>query len=248
MLILEDNNQLLFLWKEFGSDKSYVKKRAQGVEWLAFYCMLKKYYLNSNNFIQVVLGLNNLKIVNKLQKLIHERFLTSLKEKVTSAKKDDDIIICNNTKIQELVEKEIEEKKVGSTIFMRFNISCVIHYLLCKTSTQYTNEDSKVKYSYLVAEATLAKGINRNSFQTALATIGVTNQCSKQTYHNYQNHMYKPIIEDAKFSSMTILLEILDQLEANHLPNQEKILPVGDLSDSIQWKILVQQNLRIILQ
>ncbi|CAB4405053.1 unnamed protein product [Rhizophagus irregularis] len=39
--------------------------------------------------------------------------------------------------------------------------------------------------------------------------------------------MYKPIIDSAKISSEIILLEILDQLEANHLPGQEKVLPVG---------------------
>ncbi|CAI2183414.1 9252_t:CDS:1, partial [Funneliformis geosporum] len=95
------------------------------------------------------------------------------------------------------------------------------------TSTQYTNEDPEIKYSRLVAEVTLTGRINRNSFQTALATIGVTNQCSKQSYHNYQNRMYKPIIESAKFSCKTILLEIFDQLEANHLLGQEKILSIG---------------------
>jgi len=40
---------------------------------------------------------------------------------------------------------------------------------------QYSNEDSGVKYSHLVAGATLAGGMNRNSFQNALATIGITN-------------------------------------------------------------------------
>ena len=43
--------------------------------------------------------------------------IKSLKEKITSAKKHDDIITIN-TEIQKLVEKEIEEKKLGSTIFM----------------------------------------------------------------------------------------------------------------------------------
>ncbi len=92
---------------------------------------------------------------------------------------------------------------------------------------QYSNEDSGVKYSHLVAGATLAGGMNRNSFQTALAAIGVTNQCSKRSYHNYQNHMYKPIIESAKQSSKTILLEILDHLEDIYLPGQEKVLSIG---------------------
>jgi len=43
--------------------------------------------------------------------------IKNLKEKITSAKKHDDIITIN-AEIQKLVEKEIEEKKLGSTIFM----------------------------------------------------------------------------------------------------------------------------------
>ena len=39
--------------------------------------------------------------------------------------------------------------------------------------------------------------------------------------------MYKPIIDSAKFSSEVMLYEILDQLELNHLPGQERVLPVG---------------------
>ncbi|UZO15818.1 uncharacterized protein OCT59_007233 [Rhizophagus irregularis] len=92
---------------------------------------------------------------------------------------------------------------------------------------QYSNEDSDIKYSHLIAGATLTGRMNRNSFQTALATIEVTNQCSKRSYHNYQNHMYKPIIESAKQSSKTILLEILDHLKEIYLLKQEKVLPIG---------------------
>jgi len=55
--ILENNNQLLFSWEEFSSDVSYSNKKAQGVEQLAFHCMLKKYGLESNNTIRSILGL-----------------------------------------------------------------------------------------------------------------------------------------------------------------------------------------------
>ena len=58
MSILEDDNQLLFFWKEFSSDTSYAKKKAQGVERLAFHCMLKQYHLDSNYSILSVLDLN----------------------------------------------------------------------------------------------------------------------------------------------------------------------------------------------
>jgi hypothetical protein len=67
MSILEDNNQLLFLWEEFGSDTLYAEKKVQDAERLAFHCMLKKYRLDSNNSIQSILGLNNSEIINKLQ-------------------------------------------------------------------------------------------------------------------------------------------------------------------------------------
>jgi len=73
----------------------------------------------------------------------------------------------------------------------------------------------------------LLEGINRNSIQITLATIGVTNQCSKKSFYNYQACMYEPIFDGAKSSSETLLCEILDQLELVHLPGQEKVLPVG---------------------
>jgi hypothetical protein len=124
------------------------------------------------------------------------------------------------------LDNVVSNRKLHTTV-LGFNITCIIDCLLCKTSTQYSNEDPEIKYSYLVAGATLSGGINRNSLQTALAMIGVTNQCSKTSYHNYQNRMYKPIIESAKMSSRTILLEILDHLEDTYSPGQEKVLPIG---------------------
>ena len=74
MSILESNKQLLFSWEEFGSDTSYIKKNAQGVEKIAFHYMLKKYGLHSNNSIQSVLGLNIPELVHKLQLLVYEKF------------------------------------------------------------------------------------------------------------------------------------------------------------------------------
>ncbi|PKK55563.1 hypothetical protein RhiirC2_802068 [Rhizophagus irregularis] len=62
---------------------------------------------------------------------------------------------------------------------------------------------------------------------SALATIGITNQCCKKTYYDSQARIYKPIIDSAKSSCDTILYEILDQLELTHLSGQEKVLPVG---------------------
>ncbi|GET63908.1 hypothetical protein GLOIN_2v1801635 [Rhizophagus irregularis DAOM 181602=DAOM 197198] len=167
---------------------------------------------------------------NKTIKMLKERII-SLNGETENEK--NDITTLNNLETQRLVEKEIKKKNLGSTIFMStaqyfsillslpcpnchdlitsnqtfyttvlgFRIFCVVTCLLCKTSTQYSNEDSGIKYSRLVAGATLSGVMNRNSFQTALATIGVTNQCSKQSYNRHQ--------------------------APNHLPGQEKVLPVG---------------------
>ncbi|GBC42943.2 uncharacterized protein OCT59_007997 [Rhizophagus irregularis] len=291
--ILESNNQLLFFWEEFGLDVSYSNRKAHGVERLAFHCMLKKYNLESNTTIRSILGLYDPQVINKLQRLVYEKFplryptifqmespavlsenlqnnakkkeetlhqkITTINNKSENTIETDDIIALNDAEIQKSVEKELEEKRLGSVIFMStsqylsmllslpcpncldiiasnrtfytrvsgFSVSCVITCHLCKASTQYSNEDSGVKYSNLVAEAALAGGINRNSFQTALATIGVTNQCSEKSFYNYQARMCKPIIDSAKFSSDIILREILDNLESAHLPGQEKVLPVG---------------------
>ncbi|CAI2190346.1 8878_t:CDS:2, partial [Funneliformis geosporum] len=75
--------------------------------------------------------------------------------------------------------------------------------------------------------AALAGEISRNSFQTALATIGVTNQYCKKSYYNCQTRMYKPIIDSAKSSCKVLLYEILDHLELTHSPGQEKLLLIG---------------------
>ncbi|PKC63477.1 hypothetical protein RhiirA1_463710 [Rhizophagus irregularis] len=299
---------------EFGSDTSYVNRKAQGFEQVAFYYMLKKYGFVTTNSIQYILSLNIPEIINELKQLVYEKFviISQVQElensKLIRAKKKeetlrrslkryqekiDEIIYENNKnrkniilygiqiesdgkrlspkkaqvlmlnnmenkktiysqnrtiktlKEKKLVENEINEKKLGSTIFMSishylsillslpcsnyhdiivsnrtfyttvvgFNLTCIIKCLLCKTSTQYSNEDSDIKYSHLIARATLTGRMNRNSFQTALATI--------------ENHMYKPIIESAKQSSKTILLEILDHLKEIYLLKQEKVLPIG---------------------
>jgi len=194
---------------------------------------------------------------NKTIKKLKEKIIT-ISNKAENIIKTD-ITTLNDAEIQKSIKEEIEEKKLGSVIFMSisqylsillllscpncldliasnrtfytkvsgFNISCVITCLLCKTSTQYSNKDSKTKYSNLVARAALTEGISRNSFQTALATIEVTNQCCKKSYYNCQARMYKPIIDSAKSSCEVLLYEILDHLELTHSPGQEKVLPIG---------------------
>ncbi|CAG8618575.1 8543_t:CDS:2, partial [Diversispora eburnea] len=128
-----------------------------------------------------------------------------------------------------------------------FSITCFIKCLRYKISTQYSNEDLGVNFLYLVSGATLAGGINRNSFQTALVTIDITNQCSKPSYYNYQTHLYKPIIDDAKLSCEIILLEILDQLKIINSPDKEKILPIGFNLEYSHLSKLIDSNSSIIL-
>ncbi|CAB4485201.1 unnamed protein product [Rhizophagus irregularis] len=105
----------------------------------------------------------------------------------------------------------IASNRTFYTRVLGFNVSCIIICHLCKTLMQYSNEDSRVKYSNLVTGAALARRINRNSFQTVLATIGITNQCNEKSFYNYN----------------IILRETLDNLESAHLLGQEKVLFVG---------------------
>ncbi|PKY43976.1 hypothetical protein RhiirA4_458121 [Rhizophagus irregularis] len=74
LLILKSNNQLLFFWEEFSLDVSYSNRKAHSIERLAFYCMLKKYSLESNTTIRSILDLYDLQVINKLQKLVYEKF------------------------------------------------------------------------------------------------------------------------------------------------------------------------------
>ncbi|CAI2190765.1 5679_t:CDS:2, partial [Funneliformis geosporum] len=167
---------------------------AQGVERLAFYCMLKKYGLDSNTCLRSILEssenpwqTNAQNILFGIQVESDEKVLSPKPAQTLMLKKtknnETDITSLNNSEIQKLVEKEIEGKQLGSTIFMStsqyffiplslpypnchdlltsnqtfyttvlgFSISCNITCLFCKTSTQYSNKDSEVKYSHLVA-------------------------------------------------------------------------------------------------
>ena len=108
MSILEDNNQLLFVWKEFGSDTLYTEKKAQGAERLAFHCMLKKYRLDSNNSIQSILGLNNSEIVNKLQQLVHEKFPTVFQSIVTLPENSK---LANAKKKEETLRRSLKREQ-----------------------------------------------------------------------------------------------------------------------------------------
>ncbi|CAB4471660.1 unnamed protein product [Rhizophagus irregularis] len=204
---------------------------------------LKRGQKEINTFLCEEKGNNsqNIRFEIQIESNGKNKTIKKLKNKITSINNDAKNIIktnittLNDTEIQKSVEKEMEERQLGSVIFMStsqylsillllpcpncldliasnrtfytrvsgFNIYCVITCLLCKTSTQYSNEDSGMKYSQVVAGATLAGGVYRNSFQTALATIGVTNQCCKKSYFNCQACMYKSIIDSAKSSSFT---------------------------------------------
>ncbi|CAI2185301.1 16988_t:CDS:2, partial [Funneliformis geosporum] len=59
LLILKNNNQLLFSWEEFDSDALYAEKKVQGIEQLTFHCMLKKYSLSSNTSFQSIRSLSD---------------------------------------------------------------------------------------------------------------------------------------------------------------------------------------------
>lgn len=113
--ILESNNQLLFYWKEFGSDTSYVNRKAQGFEQVAFYYMLKKYGFVTTNSIQYVLGLNIPEIINELKQLVYEKFviISQVQEpensKLIKAKKKEETLRRSLKRYQEKIDEIIYE-------------------------------------------------------------------------------------------------------------------------------------------
>ncbi|CAB4404918.1 unnamed protein product [Rhizophagus irregularis] len=122
--VLENNNQLLFFWEEFGSDASYTKKKAQGVKRLAFQCMLKKYGIESNTTIRSILGLYDSQTIIKLQRLVHQKFplqyptifqqKSSIENVRNNAKKKEETLCRSLKRGQEEIDTFLCEKNNGN--------------------------------------------------------------------------------------------------------------------------------------
>ena len=105
-----------------------------------------------------------------------------------------------------------------------YGLTCTIDCKTCGTITTHNNQPTGVNFSHCIAGSTLATGLNRQAFSTALMILGITHQSCKRSYHHYQSQMFDFIIEKAQNSAQIALTNALDYLENNR---KEKIIPIG---------------------
>lgn len=73
------------------------------------------------------------------------------------------------------------------------SVKVVIQCKKCKETSTFQNKPSNMNYTQAFAAATLCSGLNRQEFQNAMLTIGITKLPSKTIYHKYQKSMSENI-------------------------------------------------------
>ncbi|CAG8772343.1 25303_t:CDS:2, partial [Gigaspora margarita] len=121
---------------------------------------------------------------------------------------------CNNNNLT---------NKVWNITSVRFKIKSTIECKIYSTTFYHTNETQEVQFTKAIVAAGLARGISRNTIQSSLATIGITNHIYKSTYYHYQNTYFSPLIASAKSSAATDLQKCIKYA----LENNKKVLAVG---------------------
>ncbi|CAG8689171.1 24845_t:CDS:10 [Gigaspora margarita] len=119
---------------------------------------------------------------------------------------------CNNNQLSD---------KTWSISSIGLQIKSSIECEKCNAIFKHLNE-KETQFSRAVAAAGLAKGISRNAIQSSLATIGITHQISKRTYHRYQTMCSSFLIDSAKSSAA----EALQNCIIHALSEDKKVLAV----------------------
>src|SRR5438270_11891815 len=92
----------------------------------------------------------------------------------------------------------------------------IVKYLLvikckkCKETSTFQNKPSDMNYTKAFAAATLCGGLNRNEFQNAMVTLGITKLPSKSIYFKYQTSISKNINNIALENSKKALYVSID--------------------------------------
>jgi hypothetical protein len=119
-----------------------LKKKAQGVERLAFQCMLKKYGIESNTTIRSILGLYDSQTIIKLQRLVHQKFplqyptifqqKSSIENVQNNAKKKEETLCRSLKRGQEEIDTFLCEKimvmAIAKIFVLEFKLSLTKKY------------------------------------------------------------------------------------------------------------------------
>ncbi|CAG8679861.1 3711_t:CDS:2, partial [Funneliformis caledonium] len=129
----------------------------------------------------------------------------------------------NFERIRKEVDNILDEKKLGSTMLISFNVTIDVNCQLCDTMDSYSNQSKGVNFSHLVAAVILAGGINHYAMQIVLVVIGITTQSCKRSYHQYQSQMFSEIILSAKESAR----QAFNAAIAYANTKEKKVLTIG---------------------
>ncbi|CAB4438115.1 unnamed protein product [Rhizophagus irregularis] len=132
----EQNHNAGYLFIQFGSDSLYIEKKAQGVGRFAFYCMLKKYGLDSNTCLRSILeSSESSRQANAKKK--EETLYRSLKR---DQEKIDDFL-CENTSQDVLFGIQVEPN--GKNIITKTAQALILKSMEYKQTIYFRNKTIK---------------------------------------------------------------------------------------------------------
>jgi hypothetical protein len=142
----------------------------------------------------------------------NERQKKLLDEKIKQLKNEENLgsnIICSTDSFLSLIltqpcscgNNDISQKKCKISAG-GLSVKVVINCKKCKETLSFQNEPPDMNYTKAFAAATLCSGLNRQEFQNAMLTIGITKLPSKTIYYKYQKSIDENIkniaLENAK--------------------------------------------------
>jgi hypothetical protein len=96
------------------------------------------------------------------------------------------------------------------------SLECRVTCSNCGKAEEYSNEPDGVDLSMCAAVAGIAGAVNRYALSRVLATLGVTKQPSRTTFHKHQQKLSPVICQAAKQCAADALQEVLRHLQKTH--------------------------------
>jgi hypothetical protein len=106
----------------------------------------------------------------------------------------------------------VTKKKWKITTHNGLSVTMQITCKICKTVSIFSNESENTNFAALSSLAGLAAGMNRHSYEMFLATMGITSQIDKKTYHRYQKSVFAYMQSSAKESASRALQKTIEHI------------------------------------
>ena len=95
-----------------------------------------------------------------------------------------------------------------------FSVRITIRCLTCDSIAEYSNESLNSGFNLLVTGSSLVAGLNRQQNETFLASMGITNQICKKTFHNNQKRFFQTLTMEAEESAKDTLMECINHIKS----------------------------------